>query len=70
MQSNGVFQAGVSIVSPLAHVSTYTGAINHILLKSFFAWPPCGYLVNKQIIITHLYEPGTLISLSKHLCFL
>ena len=29
----------------------YTGAIKRILLKSYFAWPPCGYLVNKQIII-------------------
>ena len=25
----------------------YTAAINQVFLKSYFAWPPCGYLVNK-----------------------
>ena len=29
---------------------SYTGALNQILLLSFFAWPSCGYLANKQVI--------------------
>ncbi len=29
----------------------YTAAFKRILLKSYFAWPSCGYLINRQIII-------------------
>ena len=32
------------------HTRIYTGAINQILLLSYFAWPSCGYLANKQVI--------------------
>ncbi len=31
--------------------SIYTRAINQTEMKSFFAWPPCGYFVNKHIIL-------------------
>ncbi len=33
----------------------YTGAISQTLMKSYFAWPSCGYLVNKQVIFRSVY---------------
>ncbi len=65
MESQKPFMSVHSLVFFPFQTPYYTGAINHTLLKYYFAWPPCGYLVNKQ-----MYEPFTLISLSKRLCFL
>ncbi len=53
MSNNGVFKSTIPELNSFLFADAfipYTGALNQILLLSFFAWPSRGYLANKQVI--------------------